>query len=403
LYVDSTNDYVGIGTAAPAYKLHISDSTDSAAKYAQFTDLDASGTAASNLSVVGHYIDLDSSMVGTQSDGSRVKTFGEYTIVNVTGETFRTMADYNYVSADTTTTVGTLYGNSNYVRKSSTGDVTILAASHNFYGNDGSGGTVSNAYGVYSQMNQDDAGSTTTNSYAFYGYQNHDGGTSTNAYILRGAFDGTHTNKYGVYITGETTNYFSGNVGIGVTSPSALLDVAGNMDIDGNIQKPSSSLYINAAGASSDVVIQTGGTDKFKVVSDGRLWHDNSYGGLVPSGMIGMFDTACPSGWTEVTSFQNKVARGHDADATYCETGGSDSHQHNLNVAGVYCVKCTGSGYWINKPSDNVGYYGGQLRGFSSQRTCGTHCYCYESGVYKCTDTVSNIPAFREVVFCKKD
>lgn len=111
-----------------------------------------------------------------------------------------------------------------------------------------------------------------------------------------------------------------------------------NLSIDGNIKKPASSLYIDANGASSDVVIQTGGTDKFKVESDGDLWHNGSTGSLVPSGMIGMFDTACPSGWTEVTAFQNKYVVGHDADGTYCEVPWTYCRTWwCVNLASGYC------------------------------------------------------------------
>ena len=40
-------------------------------------------------------------------------------------------------------------------------------------------------------------------------------------------------NNYGIYVSGETKNYFSGNVGIGTVSPAHKLEVIGNINIPG--------------------------------------------------------------------------------------------------------------------------------------------------------------------------
>jgi hypothetical protein len=98
--------------------------------------------------------------------------------------------------------------------------------------------------------------------------------------------------------------------------------------------------------------------------------------------MIAMFDGACPSGWTEVTAFRNRFVRGHDGDSSYGETGGSDTHDHSYSGT-------TGG------PSDEECHKYSLICELSSN----THTHDY-SGT---TDTSSNIPAFREVVFCKKN
>ena len=117
------------------------------------------------------------------------------------------------------------------------------------------------------------------------------------------------------------------------------------------------------------------------------------------SGQIVMFDSACPSGWTEVTAFQNKFPRGHDADGTYCETGGTDTHRHAWAYGGNWPVT-------ILMPES--------IEGINVQ--CGANYgewFCviaywaasncqYMSRRYY-TTSESNIPAYREVVFCKKD
>jgi len=46
---------------------------------------------------------------------------------------------------------------------------------------------------------------------------------------------------------------------------------------------------------------------------------------VVPSGLIGMFDAACPAGWTQVSTWNNKMIRGA---ASYGGTGGADTHTH---------------------------------------------------------------------------
>ena len=46
---------------------------------------------------------------------------------------------------------------------------------------------------------------------------------------------------------------------------------------------------------------------------------------VVPSGLIGMFDAACPAGWTQVSAWNNKMIRGA---ASYGGTGGADTHTH---------------------------------------------------------------------------
>jgi len=57
-------------------------------------------------------------------------------------------------------------------------------------------------------------------------YQQYDG--ANNVAIIRGA-------EEGVGATNVALNPFGGNVGIGTTTPSALLNVAGNLDVDGDI------------------------------------------------------------------------------------------------------------------------------------------------------------------------
>lgn len=51
--------------------------------------------------------------------------------------------------------------------------------------------------------------------------------------------------------------------------------------------------------------------------------------GLVPSGMIGMFAQACPTGWTYFSAMEGIFPRGG---AAYGAMGGSATHSHTLQV-----------------------------------------------------------------------
>ncbi len=80
---------------------------------------------------------------------------------------------------------------------------------------------------------------------------------SDTAYGLHVAptFSGTWTNKYGLYVTGEMKNYFSGNVGIGTTSPGEKFVAFGNL-LAGNITNHT-SLYSGFDGE-SNVIMELG-------------------------------------------------------------------------------------------------------------------------------------------------
>jgi len=50
---------------------------------------------------------------------------------------------------------------------------------------------------------------------------------------------------------------------------------------------------------------------------------------IVPTGMIGIFTTSCPSGWTRVTAFDDVLLMGS---TNYGVTAGSSSHAHSQRV-----------------------------------------------------------------------
>jgi hypothetical protein len=95
----------------------------------------------------------------------------------------------------------------------------------------------------------------------------------------------------------------------------------------------------------------------------------------IPSGMIGMFDTDCPSGWTRVAALDNKFPMGG---ATYGTTGGSSTHTHT-GTTDITEQGCD--------PSSTPG----------DARAVRGHWHSFT------TDPASSLPPYITVVFCRKD
>ncbi len=65
------------------------------------------------------------------------------------------------------------------------------------------------------------------------------------------------------------------------------------------------------------------------ICSDGTWKPAPGRNSVIPSGMIAMFDTACPAGWNRFWPLDGKVARGS---TTYGDTGGSETHLHTITT-----------------------------------------------------------------------
>jgi len=90
-------------------------------------------------------------------------------------------------------------------------------------GNSGAG-AVSAIYGFTSTAPSNTGGGSITN---FYGFAQDDVTTATAVYGYLGSVT-SGTGKYNLYMSGTADNYFAGNVGVGTTTPTSLLQTTGS-------------------------------------------------------------------------------------------------------------------------------------------------------------------------------
>lgn len=133
---------------------------------------------------------------------------------NVTGGTTGYGVAQNVqIQSDVTSTVGLF--NSIYSTAASAFTLTNVNHFAAGQGTIGAGSAVTNQYGFSASSTLTGA----TNNYGFYGN------------IASG------TGRYNFYAAGTADNYFAGNMGVGVTSPSYKVDVSGDVNITGNFYK----------------------------------------------------------------------------------------------------------------------------------------------------------------------
>ena len=228
-------------TGDPGYPLHVFgtsylDTNDASSdqNYTGLTlDYDSTGTQTNtaNRTHRALFIDYDTSASGgTATSGQRNYHYAVNSDMRHggTGNQYAFYNQYLYTRSDHTSgTCNFIRGIDNTVQSSGTGINTEMHGINTYVLKDsGSTAATTTMYGIKSEV-EVDAG-TVTNAYSYHAHIDRDAGTLTNGYLYYGSYAGTVTTKWGLYITGETKNYFSGSLGIGTTSPDSKLHINPN-------------------------------------------------------------------------------------------------------------------------------------------------------------------------------
>jgi hypothetical protein len=207
-----------------------SDTDANAGFNGQTIDYNASGSQTTTADRVHRalFIDMDSSATGGDTNHEH-RMYGIYNDVRHSGDSDLVYGMYSYTRSDHTSGTTTNLRAGDFIAQASgTGTNTNVYGINSFAHKDGgSTGATTTMYGIKSEV-QVDAG-TVTNAYSYHAHIDRNGGTLTNGYLYYGSYAGTVGTKWGLYLTGETKNYFSGSVGIGQSSPGYKLDVNGTL------------------------------------------------------------------------------------------------------------------------------------------------------------------------------
>ncbi len=121
-------------------------------------------------------------------------------------------------------TMSTAYGSQSSAMNSSTGSITNAYGAFNSVLN--STGTITTAYGIYGNVGNNSTGTVGTAYGLYSNITNGASATMTSAYglYLTKSVNGVaSSNNFGIYQADSSNNYFAGNLGMGLTNPSAAL------------------------------------------------------------------------------------------------------------------------------------------------------------------------------------
>ena len=258
---------VGIGVTSPTSPLHIvgSDTNANATYSTMVIDHNCSGSDACTADRLhtGLLVDMDSTATGGDTNHEH-RMYGIRSDTRHSGDSDIVYGLYSYTKSDHTSgTTTELRAGDFYAIASGTGTNTNIYGINSFaYKDAGSTGTTAKMIGVRGEVQLN--GGECTNAYVFQSQIDHNDGTMDTAYLYYGSYSGTVSTKWGIYLTGETKNYFSGDVGIGDTSPSYKLDVNGDINVasgkkfrmNGTALANSAMIAATSSNVASNIVVR---------------------------------------------------------------------------------------------------------------------------------------------------
>ena len=258
---------VGIGVTSPTSPLHIvgSDTNANATYSTMVIDHNCSGSDACTADRLhtGLLVDMDSTATGGDTNHEH-RMYGIRSDTRHSGDSDIVYGLYSYTRSDHTSgTTTELRAGDFYAIASGTGTNTNIYGINSFaYKDAGSTGTTAKMIGVRGEVQLN--GGECTNAYVFQSQIDHNDGTMDTAYLYYGSYSGTVSTKWGIYLTGETKNYFSGDVGIGDTSPSYKLDVNGDINVasgkkfrmNGTALANSAMIAATSSNVASNIVVR---------------------------------------------------------------------------------------------------------------------------------------------------
>ena len=228
----------GVGdTGWSDYPLHIDNSWQTSmnsSQYAQFIDYDLSGTGSfkPNRTNAAMRVDVDTAVSNTTNTaGNRHSVYAINATNDSTEHIYLQSGVYGFCKSTASSTLsGNLYGVYGYAQNyKSSGPATCIGGyflayggggttGGNLYGvrsrahltTNGSGKSISNAYGMYGEVECDE--DTITNAYGMFSHIDRDGGTISTGYLFYGSYAGTVGTKRGIWLTNSDESSINGNL-----------------------------------------------------------------------------------------------------------------------------------------------------------------------------------------------
>lgn len=148
------------------------------------------------------------------------------------------------------------------------------------------------------------------------------------------------------------------------------------------------SIGVDGTTSMSTFQMTTGASNGYVLTSDGSgnaSWQSLPAGTTgVPTGMVAMFESACPSGWTRRSgtgeTYENKFVRGG---ATYSAAGGgSDTHSHTIDPPNTTSTAAGAHTHTVDIPSTSSSTDGAHSHSItgSTGSTDITHTHTFTTG-----------------------